>query len=194
MYYDSKHLITMLTRAKGFTKIPSSYHIIGISSADDAPNKFDDTFHLMYGEELVLSTSGTTNPGTPVLQGGFMKYNKDGAAVVESDRIYYNLWKYGLHKGKVPALKQLGAAIVVWRDGDKDGKSEEQGKRSSGYYGINFHPDQYNINATDKNSSNINGWSAGCQVCNNMADYRKIIKLVKKQKYITYTLLNEFSI
>ena len=194
MYYTEKQLITMMKRAEGFKAVPSAYHIIGVSSSADAPNKFDDTFHLMKGEELIMSTTGTTNPGTSVLKGGFLRYNKDGAAVLERDRVYNNVWKYGLHKGKVPALKQLGAPVAVWRDGDKDGKSEEKGKRTVGYYGINFHPDQYNINGADKQSDNINGWSAGCQVCNNIKDYRKIINLVKEQKFITYTLLNEFSI
>jgi len=194
MYYREEHLVTMMKQAKGFKTVPSGYHIIGIRSDEDAPNKFDDAFHLMKGEKLILSTSGTTNPGTPILKGGFLKYNKDGAAALEANRVYVNVWKYGKHQGKIPALKQLGASMAIWRDGDKDGKSEEKGRRTVGYYGINFHPDQYDINAADKNSSNINGWSAGCQVCDNIKDYRKIINLVKKQNFITYTLLNEFSV
>lgn len=194
MYYEGKDLITMMTRAEGFKSIPSGYHIIGVRSYEDAPNKFDDVFNLFKGEELILSTTGTTNPGTTILKGGFMKYNKDGAAVLEANRVYNNVWKYGKHQGKIPALKQLGASVAVWRDGDMDGKSEEIGRRTVGYYGINFHPDQYDINGKDKTGTNINGWSAGCQVCNNIVDYRKIIKLVKNQKFITYTLLNEFSV
>ena len=194
MYYKGEDIITMMKQAQGFKDIPSDYHIIGIRSANDAPNKFDDAFHLFKGEDLILSTSGTTNPGTPVLKGGFLRYNKDGAAVLEADRVYYNVWKYGKHRGKVDALKQLGAPVTIYRDGDKDGKSEEKGKRTTGWYGINFHPDQYDLDAADKQSDNINGWSAGCQVCNIIKDYKKIIELTKSQKSVTYTLLNEFSV
>ena len=194
MYYEGKDIIAKMKEARGFKSVPQDYHIVGVRSHDDEPNKFDDSLSLFYGEKLILTTSGTTNPGTTVLKGGFLKYNKDGAAVVESNRVYYNVWKYGLHAGKIPALKQLGNAITIWRDGDRDGKSEEIGKRTTGYYGINFHCDQYDINGPDKAGENINGWSAGCMVCNNIEDYRKIIELCKKQKNVTFTLLNEFPV
>lgn len=194
MYYKDKDLITMMTQARDFKKVPADYHIIGVRSSEDIPNKFDDTFHLFKGEKLILSTTGTTNPGTPILKGGFMKYNKDGAAVLEADRVYNGVWMFGLHGGSIPALKQLGASVAIWRDGDRNGKSEEIGKRTVGYYGINFHPDQYDIEAEDKDSDDINGWSAGCQVCNILEDYKKILTFVKGQKSVTYTLLNEFSV
>lgn len=194
MYYKEEDLITMMERARDFKKVPTDYHIIGVRSAEDTPNKFDDTFHLMQGEKLILSTSGTTNPGTIILKGGFLKYNQDGAAVLESNRVYNNVWIYGKHAGRIPALKQLGSSMAIWRDGDYDDKSEEIGKRTVGYYGINFHCDQYDVNAVDKNSDAIGGWSAGCQVCNVMKDYNKIISLTKAQKSVTYTLLNEFSV
>lgn len=194
MYYKEENLIEMMKRARDFKGVPTGYHIIGIRSSADEPNKFDDVFHLMLGEKLILSTTGTTNPGTTVLKGGYLKYNKDGAAVLEGNRVYNNVWKYGKHQNKIPALKQLGASVAVWRDGDKDGKSEEIGKREVGYFGINFHCDQYDVNGPDKNSDLINGWSAGCQVCNVLTDYNKVINLAKAQKNVTYTLLNEFSI
>lgn len=194
MYYKAQDLITKMKAAEGFKSVPNEYHIIGIRSSKDTPNVMDDVFYLMKGEELIYSTTGTTNPGTPILQGGFLKFNKNGAAVVESNRVYNNLWKYGKHHGKVNALLQLGNEIVVWRDGNKNAKSEEVGKREVGYFGINFHPDQYDIDAADKVSNTINGWSAGCQVCNNMEIYKKIIAACKPQKFVTYTLLNEFSV
>jgi hypothetical protein len=194
MRYTDKELIERAKQVEGFNGIPSVYWILGIRSHADLPNKFDDTFYLMKGEKSVLVTTGTTNPGTPILQGGFMKYNKDGAAVLKSDKWYGNVWQYGMHQGKIPALKQLGAPVTIFREGDRDNKSEEIGKMTTGYYGINFHPDQYNINAADSASENIGGWSAGCQVCNNISDYRKIIDATRKQKFVTYLLLNEFSV
>jgi hypothetical protein len=147
----------------------------------------------MLGAKLVRSTTGTTNPGITVLN-NYSKYNKHGAAVLESNRVYNNVWKFGKHAGEIPALKQLGASVVVWRDGNKNNKSEEIGKRMIGYYGINFHCDQYNVNGPDKASTKINGWSAGCQVCDNISEYNQFIKACRTQQSTTYTLLTEFPV
>jgi hypothetical protein len=193
MVYEGTEIIARMKQLEDFTKVPSRYHIVGVRSLADETDKFDDTFYLFEGETLIMMTSGTTNPGAKILKGGFRRYNKDGAAVLEADRIYYNVWKYGKHLGYMPALKQLGAPVTVWRDGDLDGKSEEKGKRTTGWYGINFHT------ATKSYLSNIiktfiGGWSAGCQVCNNAPEYMSIINKVKDQSSVTYTLLNEFNV
>jgi len=197
MYYNPKLIIERVKQLPDFKEklFNGDYWICGVRSETDEPNKFDDTFYLFKGEECIIDTTGTTNPGTPVLKGGYLKYNKDGAAVVESDRIYWNVWKYGKHGGKIPALKQLGNKITIWRDGDGDNKSEEIGKRTEGYYGINFHSDEYDINEDNRSDdAGINGWSAGCQVCNKMHDYKRIINLTKDQKNVSYVLLKEFSV
>lgn len=191
--YNAKQLIKRVSSMIDFKEIPEGYWIIGVRNPHDSIDKFDDMFYLMKGKSIVMKTTGTTNPGLRVLRGGFRKYNNDGAAVLESDRIYYNVWKYGLHLGYMPALRQRGAEVTVWRDGDMDGKSEQIGKRTTGWYGINFHTATKSylsriIKAT------IGGWSAGCQVCNNTEEYMKIINTVKesKQPFVTYCLLKEF--
>lgn len=187
-----KQLPDFKEKLKG--QIPYNYWIIGIRNPEDKANKFDDMFYLMKGEEIVLQMTGTTNPGTPVLKKGYLKYNKDGAAVVEMDRIYPGLWKYGLHHGKIPALLQV-RPITVYRDGDNDDKSEQIGKKTTGLYGINFHPDQHDPEAFDKDDkSDIGWWSAGCQVANQMDEYKETIQLTRYQESVTYVLLDEFSI
>lgn len=194
MYYSEKELVARVKQMDDFKFMPKGYWIIGVRSFDDNPDRFDDVFNLMHGDKLILTTTGTTNPGVKILSGGYKKYNNDGAALVEADRIYYNVWKYGLHRGQTPALRQTGAKITVWRDGNGNHKSEEIGKRTTGYYGINFHPDQRDINAKDKDSDKIGGWSAGCQVCNVIEDYRVFIDYCKKQEKVTYCILEEFSV
>jgi hypothetical protein len=195
MYYLAEELVARVKQLDDFKYIPKGYWIIGIRNPEDNPDRFDDMFYLMFNDELVMETTGTTNPGVKILAGGFKRYNNQGAALVQSDRIYYNVWKYGMHLGKQPALKQLGAEITIYRDGDMDHFSEEIGPTTSGYYGINFHSDQHDLSSdTRDDDRNIGGWSAGCQVCNRIEDYRKFIESCKDQNSVTYCLLKEFSI
>jgi len=187
--YTDKQLLEKVKSLSSFTKIPSGYWLLGVRSQDDLPNRFDDKIYLFKGEEFVLVTSATTNAGTPTLR-QFEKVNKDGAAVLKADEWYYNVWKYGKHNGKVEALLQLGNKVTVYRDTDKDDKSEEQGKLQSGYFGINFHPNTYDL--SKPSGTNIGWWSAGCQVVNNIPNYKLMIGLLKKEKLVTYCLINEF--
>lgn len=185
--------IELLDRVKqldSYKEIPDGYWLLGVRSNEDTPNKFDDKIYLFKGEEFIEVTTATTNPGTPTLK-QFEKVNNDGAAVVKSDEWYYNLWKYGKHNGKVEGLLQLGSKIKVYRDTDKDLKSEEQGKLQEGYYGINFHPNTYNLD-NKVTSSDIGWFSAGCQVVNNPNKYKTMIRLLKTEKLVTYCLINEF--
>ncbi len=187
--YTDKELLEKVKSLSSFKSIPSGYWLLGVRSLDDLPNRFDDKIYLFKNEDFVLVTSATTNAGTPTLR-QFEKINKDGAAVLKADEWYYNVWKYGKHNGKVEALLQLGNKVKVFRDTDKDDKSEEQGKLQEGYFGINFHPNTYDLS---RPTSNLVGWwSAGCQVVNNVTKYKTIIRLVKPQKYVTYCLINEF--
>jgi hypothetical protein len=188
--YTDTQLLERVKQLPSFKHIPSGYWILGVRSNEDAPNKYDDKFYLFNSERFIKLVTGTTNPGTPILQGGFLKYNKVGAAVVKADEWYYNLWAYGLHLGKMPALKQVNN-IKVFRDGDKDLKSEQIGKPIDGIYGINFHTISNDL-TKHIIAENINGWSAGCQVINNVEQYAMIINMVKNQPRITYVLINEF--
>ena len=191
--YNDKQLLAKVKTLGSYKSVPQGYWLLGVRSNEDETNKFDDKIYLFNGETFVMVTSGTTNPGSPILQGGFLKYNKMGAAVVKANEWYYDVWTYGLHMGKMPALKQVGN-FIVFRDGDMDGKSEEIGKPIIGAgYGINFHAATYDNNFKGL-QENIGNWSAGCQVVNNKQKHLEIIKLVKAQKRITYVLLNEFEV
>jgi hypothetical protein len=188
--YTDKQLLARVKELDSFKNIPAGYWLLGVRSLDDIPNTFDDKIYLFKGEEFVLVTSATTNPGTNTLK-QFEKVNKDGAAVLKADQWYYNVWKYGKHNGKVEALLQLGNKVQVYRDTDRDSKSEEQGALQSGYFGINFHPNTYDL-SRKVTSSSIGWFSAGCQVVNNIPNYKMMIKLLKNEKFVTYCLVDEF--
>jgi hypothetical protein len=189
--YTDKQLLDKVKSLPSFKLIPNGYWISGVSSLEDNPNRFDDKFYLFKSEEFVMVLQGTTNPGTPILQKGYLKYNNVGAAVVKSNEWYYDVWKYGLHQGKMPALLQLGNTIKVYRDGDNNLKSEEIGNYIEGYYGINFHSNNYDL-STKLKKEDINGWSAGCQVSNDIPKYATLIQLVKSQSTVSYCLIKEF--
>ena len=189
--YNDEELLARVKSLSSFKSIPKGYWLLGVRSNEDAPNKFDDKGYLFRDEQFITVFPMTTNPGTPILEGGFLKYNKVGAAVVKADEWYYDVWTYGLHMKKMPALRQVGT-FIVYRDGDKDQKSEEIGTPIKGSgFGINFHAATYDDNFQGI-QENIGHWSAGCQVCNNKQKHLAIIKLLKTQKRITYVLINEF--
>ena len=187
--YTDKELLNKVKELKSFKEIPKGYWLLGVRSSEDNPNKFDDKIYLFKGEEFIIVASATTNPGTPTLK-QFEKVNKAGAAVLRSDVWYYNLWKYGKHNGKVEALLQIGNAVQVYRDTDKDEKAEEQGDLQTGYFGINFHPNTYDLSKASNDTIGL--WSAGCQVVNDVNKYKIMIKLLKTEKSVSYCLLKEF--
>lgn len=187
--YTTAQLLEKVREIDGFKGYPQEYWLLGVRSNEDTANRYDDKFYLFLGEQFILVTSGTTNPGTPTLM-QFEKVNKKGAAVLNADKWYYNVWHFGKHQGKVDALLQLGAPVEVYRDTDKDDDSEEQGVLDRGYFGINFHPNTYKPSAPKTNV--IGWWSAGCQVVNDLNTYKRIITMCKPQKVVSYCLINEF--
>lgn len=189
--YTDVELLSYVKTLPSFVSIPDTTWILGVRSNADIPNSFDDKFYVFEGETFVMVLTGTTNPGETILKNHY-KFNPIGAAVVKDNEWYYHLWHYGLHHGKVPALLQLGSKILIYRDGDKDNKSEQVGSVYSGYFGINFHPNNYDLNSK-LTKTEINGWSAGCQVPNEITKYAELIKRFQVKKHpVTYCLIKEF--
>jgi hypothetical protein len=112
--------------------------------------------------------------------------NNLGTAVLKCGQ-YVDTYVLGLHKGKYTALVQ-SKKVTVFRDADKDSVAEEQGKEDTGLFGINIH--RANESAE---SSNVDKWSAGCQVLNNPKQFKELIQACIKsgKKSFTYTLVHE---
>lgn len=189
--YTDNELLKRVKSLSNFKVIPKDYWILGVRSKADTPNVYDDKFYLFKGEKFIMVTTGTTNPGTEALGKGWRKVNKDGAFVLKSDYWHYNLWQPGKHNGKIRALTQTGNVAVGYRDNNDNNKSEEIGVIRSGWYGINFHCNSY-TRFQRIISWLIGGWSYGCQVCNNLTDYYRILDLIGKQSKVSYCLLSEF--
>lgn len=202
MYYTEEQTLERIKQLPDFKErwggeFPKDYWIQGNRSADDKPNAFDDVFALWKGTERLFEFTGTTNPGTVVLKGGFARYNKDGAAVVLADAIHNDCWIYDLHNGKLPALcSRRGRTKPMrhTRDGNRDNKTDQDGKVYEGWHGLNFHCDQmHNKYDVRDDEAGVGWYSAGCQVANQIEDYNKVLELVGDQ-LISYVLLNEFSV
>ena len=197
--YTDSELLDKVKSIEKFRIIPNERWILGVRSKADLPNKFDDKFYVFEGEKFIVVLTGTTHPGVSILK-SFKKFNKNGAAVVQANMWYYNLWSFGQHRGKMPALLQTGAQVNVFRDGNKNDKSEEIGGITSGFYGINFHTNTYDFSkdSIKIKKSDINGWSAGCQVTNEREKYLSLMQYFEKAKkdkqqgFVSYCLINEF--
>ena len=104
---------------------------------------------------------------------------------------YIDSYKRGLHKGQYTALTQA-KKVTTYRDFDRNAIFDFGQNETTGLYGINIHK-------AGKDSSDVNTWSAGCQVFKKTADFDEFMQLTKKQeeKYgntFTYTLLDKRAI
>lgn len=190
--YTNEELLNKVKALPSFIKIPGGVWILGVRSNEDSPDEFDDKFYVFKDEEFVTMLSGTTNPGTYGLL-NFMKWNRNGAAVIKADEWYYSVWERSLtHNGKnMECLRQVGEFKVI-RDGNKNKKSGDNTNWTleSGN-GLNFHTVSYDATAKIIKSL-IGQWSTGCQVPNDTEKYYNLMRSTRPQKKFTYCLIDEF--
>lgn len=168
-------------------------NIIGIRNSKTenmVTNRFDDTITLSYkinGEWQYHEFDCTTDPGTHWVKNVM---NDKGVAILKPGQ-YPKSYRIGKHQGKYEALCQQNP-VTVYRDNNRDDiYNLNTEKTDTGLFGINIH------RATEKagnKSTNIDKWSAGCQVIASNDDWTKFIKICKKAKdtwsnNFTYTLI-----
>lgn len=168
--------------------IPTNCWIVGIRSKADICDAFDDRFYLFDHKTLLATTTGTTNPGRNQL---LNPTHKGGVAVLKSDMWHKNLWKPGLHRGRMEALVQ-NAPCQYYRDDNKNSRCEEYGRIYTGIIGLNFHTVTYVPKRKGYVLNNIGNWSAGCQVLNVTDDYFYFLEECEHQSTVTYCLLKEW--
>ncbi len=168
---------------------PYELNIVGIRKDSTTPNSFDDTLIVFFKDDKG-NTQGkkyeiTTDPGTYWLKNPM---NVDGTAILKGGQ-YVKAYQIGKHKGKYDALTQK-KNVTVFRDYDRNAILDyNNGKETTGLYGINIHK-------AGTNSSFVDKWSAGCQVFKKESDFNEFMNLAKNQrdKYgneFTYTLIDE---
>ena len=140
----------------------------------------------MYGIKSRNIFAATTEPGITSMT---KPVSYKGCAILVPGQ-YRSAWKLGYHKGKYEAVVQY-KPVKVYRDNNKDAVYDFNPKTiEEGTFGINIHK-------AGTHSTQVDNWSAGCQVFANKEDFEKFMKLVHYQisqghgKLFTYTLINE---
>jgi len=170
--------------------------LFGIRSPNRMANSFDDTLGCVYvdGNNLwrVHRWPGTTDPGTYWLENPM---NSAGCAILVAKQ-YLDTWKIDLHGGKYEALCQRTGEVSVYRDSSNDNKLDlDPSSIATGYFGINIHAATQNTGAS---STQVNKWSAGCQVHASEAGFAEMMKLARQQAQkigrdtFSYTLMDRW--
>ena len=167
-------------------------NIVGVRNSDtnnEVTNKFDDTLTVSYsvdGEIKYHEFIATTDPGQHWEKN---LLNKDGVAILVPNQ-YRGSHEIRKHQGKYEALCQK-KPVKVYRDNNKDGKYDMLEENiQEGIFGINIHKAGSRVNG----STQIDKWSAGCQVFSKESDFNQLMDLAYKAKDLygnsfTYTLI-----
>ena len=184
-------------RSKGYKYFTSDkgfdVNIVGIrnsSTKGRVTNAFDDKITISYktpeGEWMYHEYGCTTDPGSHWERN---LLNKDGVAILKPGQ-YRGSHKVGLHQGKYEALRQQ-KPVKVYRDNNKDGKYDMiEENVQEGIFGINIHK----AGKFENGSTQIDKWSAGCQVFSKESDFNEFMEICRKARDVwgnsfTYTLI-----
>jgi hypothetical protein len=197
MNRPTRQQIETAVKTKGYKWFENgdyNLNIVGVRNGEtgtEVTNKFDDFLTLSYkvdGEWQFHCFDATTDPGKHWVE-NIMR--KEGVAILKENQ-YRGSHKIGLHQGKYEALRQQ-KPVQVYRDNDLDGNYDLLEENiQEGIFGINIH------RATKwegKKSTQIDKWSAGCQVIAANDDFRLFMEICNKAKdtwsnSFTYTLIN----
>jgi hypothetical protein len=183
---------------KWFENGDYNVNIVGVRNSEtleEVTNKFDDCMTLSYkidGEWQFHCYECTTDPGKYWVE-NIMR--ESGVAILKPNQ-YRGSHKIRLHRGQYEALGQKGP-VQVYRDNNKDecyDLIEENVEQ--GLFGINIH------RATKwegKKSSQVDKWSAGCQVIAANDDWEEFMSICRKARdawgnSFTYTLIESMDL
>ena len=167
-------------------------NIVGVRNSDTngvVTNKFDDCLTVSYnldGESKFHCFKATTDPGSHWEKN---LLNEDGVAILVPNQ-YRSSHEIRLHQGKYEAICQK-KPVKVYRDNNKDGKYDMLKENiHEGIFGINIHKAGSRV----EGSTQIDKWSAGCQVIAKESDFNILMELAYKAKNLygnsfTYTLI-----
>ena len=159
-------------------------NIVGVRTPTRRANAFDDWIYLAWvqsGQWHYRKHAATTDPGLYWLEEGRV----DGTAVMVPGQ--YPGYEWGLHRGQYETLVQR-APVKVFRDANGDDIVDTDPSTIETGWGLNLHH-------AGQDSSQVNRWSAGCQVWARLADWEEAMRICRASLpddgKFTYTLLLE---
>lgn len=180
-------------KGRGYTVFESDHspynlNIVGIRSSDAQANSFNDIMFVGWkylGAWYTRWYPITTDPGTYYRENPL---RVDGTAILIPGQ-YRGAYALGKHKGQYDSLVQV-KPVKVWRDNNKNETLDWSGDVHQGLYGINIHRATANGTSTE-----VNKWSAGCQVFADAEHFKEFMNLVRQARNtwgnsFTYTLLD----
>lgn len=162
-------------------------NLVGIRNSSSRANQFDDWLTAFYwydGVWNLFAFPATTDPGTFYRENPL---NVRGTAIMKPGQ-YPRAYQVGKHKGYT-ALQQTGP-ITVFRDNNKDSELNTTGnEEDTGLHAVNIHRANRH-----RASTQVDKWSAGCQVMQDPDHFDFFMTLCKRgsTKFgnsFTYTLL-----
>jgi len=169
-------------------------NIVGVRNSttqNKVTNRFDDKMTLSYKVNGVWKFhvyDCTTDPGTHWVENIL---SKDGVAILKPGQ-YRGSHIIRKHQGRYEALGQH-KPMKVYRDNNRDQNYDlDENSIKEGIFGINIHrATKY----AGKKSTQIDKWSAGCQVIASNDDWKEFMSICRKSRdkwgnSFTYTLLN----
>jgi hypothetical protein len=194
----TKEQIENVVKDKGynwFDKGDYNLNIVGVrnsNTGDEITNKFDDQITLSYkvdGQWKFHCFNCTTDSGKYWMTENIMR--KEGCAILKEGQ-YSSAYRIDKHRGIYDCLAQRGAKVTVYRDANKDDCYDlNNDNTQTGYFGINIH----RATAREgKTSTQVDKWSAGCQVIASNDDWKEFMEICYKAKEVwgnsfTYTLI-----
>ena len=200
----TREQIEKAVKSKGYVWFEDSknkgydVNIVGIRNSETknkVTNRFDDKITIAYkcdGEWQFHCFDCTTDPGTHWVE---QVMNKKGVTILKPGQ-YRRSHKLRLHAGKYLALGQQNN-VIVYRDDNRDDNYDlDESKTDTGLFGINIHRA---TGRAGKKSSQIDKWSAGCQVIADNDDWHCFLDICQQAREIwgnnfTYTLIESTDI
>ena len=196
MVYSVDHIRRALEHKgyKFFENGDYNVNIVGIRNSltkNQVTNRFDDLITVCYkigGEWNYHEFDCTTDPGTHWVENCMIP--EKGVAILKEGQ-YRGSHKIRKHQGRYEALGQC-RPVTVYRDNNRDDVYNlNTEKTDTGLFGINIHrATKY----AGKKSTQVDKWSAGCQVIASNDDWTKFMKIMRKARdtwsnSFTYTLI-----
>jgi len=174
-FYDNGAYNVNLFGIRRLSKVDEFDDVLGIAYRDD------------FGNGIVLEHKGTTDPGLYWLK---TKMGNPNGTFILAPGQYPKCWNIGNHNG-YEALVQNGMPFKGWRDNDKDGQLDLEGKTYTDVTGLNMHTTSF-LNEIEK----VGAYSAGCQVRQKDEDHRMVMEILKRSASLwgnkfSYTLIDQ---